>query len=237
MFLNSRGIILRTVKYSESSLILDMYTEENGRKSFIISGIRSKNAKTKAGLLQVMGLVEFVSYDKESSSLSRIKEIKADHLFHLLPFVAMRSCLGMFMMEVCAKSIKESETNKNLFNFLRSRLLLLDDKKMQKLSVFHITFLIDLSSHLGFGIQDNYSTQNRYFSLRDGSFAIMDYGHIYSLDEKTSTALSDILKFHPEKIPKTHRNIILEKLLQYYKYHIENFGNVKSLHVLRSVFT
>ena len=217
--------------------MLDMYTEEKGRKSFIISGIRSKNAKTKAGLLQVMGLVDFVSYDKESPSLSRIKEIKADQLFHILPFVVMRSCLGMFMMEVCAKSIKEFETNKDLFNFIRSRLLLLDDRNTQKLSIFHIKFLIDLSSHLGFGIQDNYSTQNRYFSLRDGSFATMDYGHIYSLDEKTSTALSGILKSQSEKIPKTLRNVILEKLLQYYKYHIENFGNVKSLHVLRSVFT
>ena len=94
MYLQSKGIILRTTKYSESSLVLDMYTEAKGRKSFIISGIRSKQSKTKAGLMQVMGLVDFVSYDKDSTSLIRIKEIKADYLYQKLPFDVLRSCIG-----------------------------------------------------------------------------------------------------------------------------------------------
>ena len=237
MYLHSKGIILRTTKYSESSLILDIYTEQKGRKSFIISGIRSKQAKTKAGLLQVMGLVDFVSYDKDTSSLIRIKEINADYLYKLLPFDVLRSCLGIFLIEVCSKSISQAEANPELFEFIRSYLIGLDTLDKNALSTYHIHFLIDLSRNLGFAIQNNYSEEWCYLSLRDGMYSNRDFGSNYSMDEESSKAVHHLLGKEKIRIPKAVRNIILNKLILYYKYHIEDFGNIKSLEVLRTVFS
>jgi len=158
-----------------------MYTEAKGRKSFIISGIRSKQSKTKAGLMQVMGLVDFVSYDKDSTSLIRIKEIKADYLYLKLPFDVLRSCIGMFLIEVCSKSIRESEANVELYNFIKSTLINLDKASRTELSIYHIQFLLHLSQHLGFAIQNNFNGNECYLSLRDGIFSSRDYGNIKSL--------------------------------------------------------
>ena len=237
MYSENKGIILRTTKYSESSLVLDMYTLYKGRRSFIISGIRSKKSKTKAGLLQIMGLVDFVSYDRDTSSLLRIKEIKADHLYQKVPFDVLRSCLGIFLMEVCSKAIKETEINERLFEFIRSSLIKLDREDLSKLSLFHIQFLLGLSKHLGLFIQNNYSSVNCYLSLRDGNFIGRDYGEQYSMNAECSEVLSKIINKENERVPKHLRNQILDQLIQFYQYHIDNFGKVKSLEVLRTIFS
>lgn len=236
MFLKTRGIILRTVKYSESSLVVDMYTEIKGRQSYIISGIRSKSAKTKAGLLQVMGLVDLIAYDKEHVSLNRIKEIKADYLYRRLPFDALRSSIGLFFMEVCIKTVKETEANPELYHFIKSQMLKLDEPEVMGVSVYPIRFLCELSRYLGFGIQNDYSEVKRYFDLRNGAFAALDFGPQYSLNEGASHSLSNILDNEASIVPKPVRNLILDQLILYYRYHVENFDRVKSLDILRSIF-
>lgn len=237
MYLHSKGIILRTTKYSESSLILDLYTEEKGRKSYIISGIRSKKSKNHAGLLQVTGLVDYIGYDKDTTSLLRIKEIKADYLYQNLPFDVLRSCLGMFLMEVCAKSIKETEANPQLFTFIRSTLVRLDQVELTHLSLFHVHFLLGLCKHLGFSIQDNYDEKYCYLSLKDGAFSERDYGAAYSLDQPTSLLMHQLINKEKVQIHKSKRNEILNMLINYYRYHVEDFGSIKSLDVLRSIFS
>ncbi|MEE9374230.1 MAG: DNA repair protein RecO [Saprospiraceae bacterium] len=237
MYIHSQGILLRTVKYSESSMILDMYTLDKGRRSFIISGIRSKQAKTKAGLLQVMGLVDFVSYNKDTNSLIRIKEIKADQLYQKIPFDVLRSCLGVFMMEVCAKAIKETEANPHLFDFIRATLLRLDELELSRLSLLHIQFLLGLSKHLGFAIQNDYTENNCYLSYRDGCYSDRDFGPQYSMDKDSSVALHQIMLKRIDRVPKKLRDKILDQLILFYKYHLDGFGTIKSLDVIRSVFS
>ena len=58
MLIKTRGIIFKSIKYSETSLILDVYTEELGLQKYIISGVRSKKARTTAGMLQIMSLLD-----------------------------------------------------------------------------------------------------------------------------------------------------------------------------------
>ena len=77
MLIKTRGIILRTLKYGETSLIMDIYTENYGLNSYIVGGVRNKKSTTKSGSLQIMSLVEIVAYHKSAKSLYRIKEISA----------------------------------------------------------------------------------------------------------------------------------------------------------------
>ena len=85
--IKTRGIIFRSIKYSETSIIADIFTEEKGLRSFIISGVRTKKAKVSASIMQVMTLVDLVAYFRENKDLHRIKEIKVEHVYTSLPFV------------------------------------------------------------------------------------------------------------------------------------------------------
>ena len=117
MIIKTRGIILRTVKYSETSIIADIYTEGVGLRSYIISGVRTQRSRVAMGLLQVMSLVDIVAYDAPGK-LNRIKEIHAAHIYTALPFDVRRSSIGLFMAEVTRRTIRESEENEALFAFL-----------------------------------------------------------------------------------------------------------------------
>ena len=47
MLLKTRGIVFRAIHYSETSLIVDIYTEERGLQKYIISGVHSPKARVK----------------------------------------------------------------------------------------------------------------------------------------------------------------------------------------------
>ena len=118
MLIKTRGIIFKAIKYSETSLIVDIYTEEKGLRKYIISGVRSKKGQGKASLLQVMSMVDLVVYEREDKELNRIKEIKAGHVFQGIPFDLSKGVIGLFMAELARKTIKEATSNPELFQFL-----------------------------------------------------------------------------------------------------------------------
>ena len=117
MLIKTRGIIFRAKKYSVTSLIVDIYTEEKGLRSYIISGVRKKRSAVSASLLQMMSLVDMVAYHRDDKDLTRIKEIKAAHVFQSLPFDVRKSAVGQFMIEIVRKTLRETEENPTLFEF------------------------------------------------------------------------------------------------------------------------
>lgn len=208
-------------------------------RSFIISGIRSKKAKTKSGILQVMSLVDVLVYNKQNDSLSRIKEVKSDILYRGIPFDMVRRSIGIFITEVCKKSIIEKEENPALFQFLREQYLYLDTTE-EPLSYIHHYFLINLASQLGFALSRDNMDRYSYFNLQEGLFENHIGDNRYSLDESASDDLKMLLR-HSVKdsknihLPKQKRMTLLSHLLTYFRYHIDSFGELKSLPVLTQV--
>jgi len=54
----SRAIVLHQIKYSETSLILKIYTEKEGLLSFIVKGVRGKKGKLRTAQFQILNLLE-----------------------------------------------------------------------------------------------------------------------------------------------------------------------------------
>lgn len=236
--ITTKGIIFKSIKYGESSLILHIYTEELGLKSYIVSGVRKGKSKIQSGLLQVMGLVEIVAYNKSGDQISRIKEVKADEFYTGIPFDIIRSSIGLFFIEVCRNSIKEKEQNRELFEFLRTSLLNVDRSSGHFGLIPHY-LLLKLANHLGFGLDLDYVDGHSYFNLAEGRM-IGDFGKMYSLSDSDSFILREIQgvawsALGDIKITKKDRAKLLQDLLKYYEIHVENFNELKSLPILSSV--
>ena len=118
MLIKTKGIVLKAIKYGETSLIVDIYTEEKGLRKYIVSGVRKQKAKISAGLLQVMSSVEIIAYEKEGKGLNRLKEIRASHIYQSIPMEIRKGAVGLFIAEIAQKTLKEAESNKPLFDFL-----------------------------------------------------------------------------------------------------------------------
>jgi len=78
MLHNTKGIVLRTVKYGETSVIVSIYTELFGIQSYLVNGVRksSKKGSGSAALFQPAALLDLVVYYNELKQLNRIKEFQ-----------------------------------------------------------------------------------------------------------------------------------------------------------------
>ena len=235
----SIGIVFRSIKYSETSLILDIFTREKGMRSFIVSGVRKSKSKTKASMYQHLNILELVAYDKDNK-LARIKETKIHHYYQKLTFDVVRSSVGLFILEVCKNSILEKEENIELFDFIHDRLVLLDSDALKNNTLFPIKFLLELSQFIGFQPFQNFDKDNPYFDLFNGRFVPDASGkYISSLEVSKEIALLEnmnMLDIDKLSIPKQRRNEILDDLIIYYKLHIEQFKDLNTLDVLRTIF-
>jgi DNA repair protein RecO (recombination protein O) len=240
MLVKTRGIIFRSVKYRETSLILDIYTREMGLKTYLVNGVRKKNARTGAALYQVMNILDMNVYDHDQRDINRIKEARPAIIYKELPFRIEKSSVGLLMLEVIRKSIREKEKNTTLFDFIESAFDYLDQAK-GSIANFHISFLLELSTALGFNPENNYNDVLRYFDLREGTFVSQAPFHRDYLTEKDSNILSRFLNSNMEahqniKLNKNERIDLLVHLIDFYRIQIGDFGEMKSLDVFRDIF-
>lgn len=239
MLVKTRGIIFKSIKYSETSLILDIYTEELGLQKYIISGVRSKKARTTASMLQIMSLLDLVVYHRENKTLNRIKEVQTAHIYTQLPFNVRRGAVGMFITEIARKTIREPEANRDLFQFLFDTLVHLDQTP-RTIANLHLHFLLELSQFLGFLPGDDYSEQTPFFDLQEGRFLAHQPAHIHFLQGEQSKRLDQLLNVNKENchqvaFSREERARMLRSLLDYYRLHIENFPVVNAHLILEEI--
>lgn len=240
MLYKTKGIVLKYIKYSETSIIVTIYTENFGRQAYIINGVRGKKSKIKANFFQPLFLLDMEVYHKPKRDLQRVKEIQNAFIFTTLPYDIKKSTLAIFIAEILYKTIQEQEPNQELFNYLFNSIQLLD-LKAEGLSNFHIYFLIHLTKYLGFFPNNNYSETNSYFDLKAGCFVQIKPMHLSYLEKEESKWLSKMLFFSEDqhkdlKINYKTRNHLIEKILEYYLLHNEGVANIKSLDVFKEVF-
>ena len=241
MLEKTRGIVFNKIKYSESSLIIKVYTERFGLQSFMARGTRSKKSKLKAGLFQHLTLLDLVIYRNEKKDIHHIKEVKPTYSFSSIPYDIRKSSLLVFMNEVLNKSIKEEEKNEALFQFLYNSIQILDMKK-EGIGEFHLVFLIQLSQFLGFYPEKNLSNEKQTFDLQEGKFIRTKEMSGLLMNPPFSHCLFQLLSLtfdsHERlKLPGNLKNEFLEYLLKYYRIHLPDFGELNSHIVLREVLS
>jgi len=237
-----KGIVLKTFKYSESSVVAKIYTNQFGIQSYMINGVRtSSKSKHKAGLLQPLTLLDMVVYYRKNRSMQRIKEMKPTKTFTSIPFDIGKSSLALFVTELLYSTLKEEEENKRQFDFISEFVQNLDNTT-ESIANLHLYFLLQLSGFLGFYPFSNYDKEERnIFDLQEGSFYSNRPMHPYYLQEPLSKHLTSLLnspleELHLIKVHKGHRKELLTALLQFYTLHIEGFRPLKSVKILQEVF-
>jgi DNA repair protein RecO (recombination protein O) len=239
MLLKTRGIIFRSTKYGDSSLILEVYTEERGIRKYIVSGVRKARSSTPASKLQLMNLVDLIAYERPGKELTRLKEVQPAVIYTRIPFEVERGTIGLFMLEVARNSIREAEANPTLFHFLFQAFAFLDTTT-GPINNIHLHFLLELSAHLGFLPSGDYSEATPLFDLREGQFTGGFPGHTeYLADDRAALMYRLLHSDHGAlatiKTTKEQRSGLLTDLLRYYQYHIEGMREINSLNILRAV--
>jgi len=240
MIYKSRGIVLRSTKYSDSGLIVKIYTESFGLQTYLIHSARSKKSKMKIGIFQPVTILDFVASHNKKQGLQFIKEITGCEQFTGIPYNIKKSSIAIFMAEVLYKAVHEEEQNKPLFDFIHTSLQTLD-KMTGRVSEFHLIFLIELTKHLGFHPHLNYDDKNRIFDLYEGCFHEHLPEHSYFIEKDLSKHFYNLIAASSNKIKMNPlsaiiRKELLNKILDYYRIHLNGFSIVRSYAVMEDVF-
>ncbi len=240
MLHHTQGIVLKTLRFSETSVIAHIYTEKFGRQSYIINGVYTAKSRFKPALLQALTVLDMVSYYRDTKNLQRLREIKPADLWTSIPFNVVKSTIAIFMSEILYRTLHEAEANPPLFQFLRHTGQYLD-KDSASLAHLPVLFLIQLSRFLGFFPNNNFFyTERAIFDLAEGMFVhrLPTHPHHFGLplSEVFARALNlTIPDAATWQIGREQRKSLLYAMLKYYELHIEGFGELKSLKILEEV--
>ncbi len=243
MIHKTKGIVLRSVKYGETSLVLTVFTELFGMQSYIVNGVRtiSKKGSSKAVFFQPAAILDLVVYHNEYKNLQRIKEYKWAYLYQHILSDVIKNSVAMFMVELLTKCLKQPEANAELFYFAEDALIHLDKSGDTVAANFPLFFALHLAVFFGFRIHDEFSEQKQYLDLEEGLFTAVQPKHSNYLDDKAAEVTSYLLKVQQPaeleelKLNQEFRRFLLNTYETYYRIQIPDFGSLKTLPVLREM--
>ena len=234
----TEAIVLRTLKYGETSIIAEVFTQQDGIRSIIVNGVRSTRNKSGSSAFQVMNVLLLSYYNKEADALCRTKEYQYAVHYKRLGLDVIYTSVGIFLIECVRNAVQEREENQALYQFLKDRFLALDAIDQHGLTDFYLYFLVDLTTLLGFGPLPNYEMKKPCFHLLHGRYTESHHDPAHLVGEGPSHILFHILEGkRTASLPgsKQDKEQLTDDLLRYYGCHLEGFRPIRSLEVLRTI--
>lgn len=221
-------------------MIVDMFTEEAGRLSFIISIPKTSKGRIKKQYFQPMTLLEVECDLRQNVQLQKLKDAHLLTAYTSIPFSPEKLALSLFIAEFLYHALRSEQQDKLLFAYVCDSMQWLDTVEVG-FANFHLTFLMRMSRFLGFYPNLDDYVDGCVFDLRTATFSLQVPTHRDFLDSHDSQLIHTLMRMdfptmHLFQLSHHDRNRITEVLLHYYRLHIPQFPELKSLGVLQELW-
>lgn len=239
MIISTKAIVLNTIKYGDTNLIVKCYTEKDGCKSYLLRGIlSSKKGKIRTSYFQPLTQLNIIANHNNKGNLNSIKEVEVVNHYKSIFSNIFKQSIVFFLSEVLSFSLQEEEENIGLYKYLETSFLWLDTH--DKSSNFHLLFLLNLTRYLGF-YPDSSNSEFTYFDLDGGRFTNESLFIKNSISGQELMTFRRLLGTNFDDLDKMEfnaqsRHRILSVLIRYFELHLSGFKTPKSLEVLKDVF-
>lgn len=230
----SKGLLLRTIDYSDSSAIAKVFTHNQGVQSFLVRGVKGKRKKT--AYLQPLCLIELEYHLHPNKDLLVAGNIRHLDSYQSIPTHPHKRMVALFLAEVLGQTIKTDHIDEPLFDYLHTRLLMFDLEDWYP--NFHLIFLAGLTRFLGF--YPLLSNHPRCFDLQNGAFLPTAMSDSQVVSGREAELLFEFFTAPWEqakeiKLDRATRNNLTEHLTSFYMNHATGMRPIKSLDVLHAV--
>jgi len=240
----TRGIVLRTTAFGDTSLIATVYTRQFGLQQYIIKGARqgSKKGPGKAVFFQPAAMLDLVVYHNELKQLQYIRELNWAVVYGQILHMLGKNSVAVFMVELITKCIRQPEENPDLYDWLEDRFVQLDSCSNETAARFAIHFAWALAARLGFAVDGSYSADTPVLDLQEGCFIAEAPQHGRHLSGIAAQQCSQLISLQSANDAgniaptRPERRTLLKAALQFYEYHIPDFGAMKTVSVLEMIF-
>lgn len=240
MLTKTEAIVLHSLKYGESRLIVDMFTRSQGHLAFIVNIPRTSNSKVKKQFFQPLSLLDIEVDIRPKVQLQKLSDVRLLQPFSSIPFEPFKLSISLFIAEFLYYALRSEQQNENLFDYVVNSIQWLDGQE-DRFANFHLVFLMRLSRFLGFYPNlDDYDSGD-YFDLRESVFCKMPPVHRDFLEPQEAEKVQLLMRMdyptmHLFKMSHNERNRFLDVALNYYRLHLPDFPEMKSVVVLQELF-
>lgn len=240
MLCKTRGIVLHSIPYNDTYSIIYMYTEAFGRASYLVARSRGKKSTVSKALFMPLSVVEMEVEHLNKRDLHRIRETKLCYPLSEIFCNPVKNVLALFLSEVLFRVVKEPEPDARLFEYLCESIQLLElaDKGVAN---FHLVFLLHLLYYMGIYPNGDSYVIGYYFDLLNGEFIDRIPMHRHYLSREESVVFARLMKISFENMSlyafsRQDRVNVINRILDYYRLHLPDFPEIKSLSVMQSLF-
>lgn len=241
MLIKTDALVISSLKYLDSSLIVTCYCEKLGLRSFIAKGVlKSKKGLLRRSLFQPLNIVSLITDSKNNASqkLLFFKDIKLAYPFQEIHLDIKKNNIALFLSEVLKKILPEDGgINIKLYRFLKNSVLRLENEKFS--FVFHLKFLIELTRFIGF--YPNLENMNyEFFDLENGCFSKVQ-NSINTINGQCLIEFKKIIAVDFDQIALISISDdcsigILNNLMDYFRLHLQSFNHLKSHQIINDLF-
>jgi DNA repair protein RecO (recombination protein O) len=240
MHLKTKGIVLTNMKYNDKYSIATIYTEQSGRMAYIVSKSKGKSSKIPYNLFSPLNIIELEVEHQPSREIQRIKEARNIFPFHSISQNMSKTSIVFFLSEFLSKVLKDSNDSMLIYHFISDSMQVLEMTE-RGVANFHLVFMLRLTKFLGFYPNMEDYQEGKLFDLLAGEFVSATPFHRHYISKGESLALSRLARItyanmHRFGFGRDDRASIIRHIVEYYRLHLENFSELKSLDVLHELF-
>lgn len=234
-----QGVVLQSIRYGDTSLIVKVFTREYGLRSYMVKGAFNRGASNRAALFQNLHFIQYVEAGKPNKgSLHYLKDVQLSMVYQSIPMVMNKSAILMYISELLSKTLTEEAQNATLYDFVHRSMQWLDLVE-DSYANFPLYFTLELTRQLGFYPKANHQS-GWCFDMMEGSFA-HDYPlHPYYLDATDAALLSSLLDLGIDEVCRLpllvqQRRALLDSLITFMRLHAPVMNDFHSHEVLQTV--
>lgn len=240
MLVKTEAIVLHSLKYGETRLIVDLYTRETGRLSCIVPLPKTPRSRLKKQFFQPMTLLEVEIDLRQRVQLQKLKDARLLVAWSSIPFSPEKLALSLFVAEFLYHALRSEQRDEPLFTYISDAIQWLDTVEIG-FANFHLTFLMRMSRFLGFYPNLDDYVDGCVFDLRAATFSLLTPTHRDFLQPDDARRIHTLMRMdfptmHLYRLSRVDRNRIVDVLLRYYSLHIPQFPELKSLSVLQELW-
>lgn len=240
MLHKTKGLVINTINYNEKYNLVQVFTESLGRVTYMLPKTRGKSTKVSKSLFYPLSLLDMEVEHQASRDIQRIREVRSAFPIYEITANMNKTSMAFFLSEFLTRVLKDANDGKLLFDFLYQSVQILEmtDKSIAN---FHLVFMLKLSRFLGFYPNLEEYTENSIFDMMNGEFVLYQPLHHHYVNKTDSRALARLSRISYENMHKfgfsrKERLTAINKILEYYRLHLYDFPQLKSLDVLHELF-
>lgn len=238
----TQGIVLKQIKYGETSVICKIFTYDYGIQSYMIKGVRNIKSKyKKANILFPGAVLDLVTYQQQREGIAYLKEynLAAESIQYDNSVIV--NCIQLFAIELLDNLLVDHQEHQDMYIYYLKWIQYLQHVPDKLLANAPLYYLIQMGRMSGYSMPTNNIHHQYYALLHDGAeinrpvIGSMTVEEVQLLEQIMQTESFEVAM--QIKMSNPSRRNILNNYLQFVEHQMPGFRPLKCMSVLHMVLS